>query len=115
MLYSIRLETRNWDHKLIRNMFTELINEVRWGGIFPPTSTHTDVLKPVARGSAGGRMLDLDDFEAHWVVSEVLMNVVSLQSPTLRHFGPSDSLRTYENRTNNHMRPLTKLAPKRLR
>lgn len=36
------------------------------------------------------------------------------KSPTLRHFTPSDSLRTYENRANNHMRPLTKLAPKRL-
>ncbi|XP_004561119.1 sentrin-specific protease 6 isoform X1 [Maylandia zebra] len=36
------------------------------------------------------------------------------KSPTLRHFTPSDSLRTYENRTNNHMKPLTRLAPKRL-
>ncbi|XP_030577481.1 sentrin-specific protease 6 isoform X2 [Archocentrus centrarchus] len=36
------------------------------------------------------------------------------KSPTLRHFTPSDSLRTYENRANNHMRPLTKLAPRRL-
>uniref|UniRef100_A0AAQ5YKE4 Ubiquitin-like protease family profile domain-containing protein n=1 Tax=Amphiprion ocellaris TaxID=80972 RepID=A0AAQ5YKE4_AMPOC len=36
------------------------------------------------------------------------------KSPTLRHFTMSDSLRTYENRPNNHMRPLNKLAPKRL-
>ncbi|XP_005452488.1 sentrin-specific protease 6 isoform X3 [Oreochromis niloticus] len=36
------------------------------------------------------------------------------KSPTLRHFTPSDSLRTYENRTNNHMKPLTRLAPKRV-
>ncbi|KAM4522810.1 sentrin-specific protease 6 isoform 1-T1 [Odontesthes bonariensis] len=36
------------------------------------------------------------------------------KSPSFRHFAPSDSLRTYENRSNNHMRPLSKLAPKRL-
>ncbi|KAM9703359.1 LOW QUALITY PROTEIN: sentrin-specific protease 6 [Menidia menidia] len=36
------------------------------------------------------------------------------KSPSFRHFGPSDSLRTYENRSNNRMRPLSKLAPKRL-
>nr|XP_040016639.1 sentrin-specific protease 6 isoform X3 [Gasterosteus aculeatus aculeatus] len=36
------------------------------------------------------------------------------KSPGLRHFTSSDSLRTYENRSNNHMRPLNKLAPKRL-
>ncbi|XP_051816759.1 sentrin-specific protease 6 isoform X2 [Acanthochromis polyacanthus] len=36
------------------------------------------------------------------------------KSPTLRHFTMSDSLRTYENRPNNHMRPLNKLPPKRL-
>uniref|UniRef100_A0A3P8RKI7 Sentrin-specific protease 6 n=1 Tax=Amphiprion percula TaxID=161767 RepID=A0A3P8RKI7_AMPPE len=36
------------------------------------------------------------------------------KSPTLRHFTMSDSLRTYENRPNNHVRPLNKLAPKRL-
>lgn len=36
------------------------------------------------------------------------------KSPSLRHFTSSDSLRTYENRQNNHMRPLSKLAPKRL-
>ncbi|XP_054474458.1 sentrin-specific protease 6 isoform X2 [Anoplopoma fimbria] len=36
------------------------------------------------------------------------------KSPTLRHFTSSDPLRTYENRPNNHMRPLNKLAPKRL-
>lgn len=45
----------------------------------------------------------------------IIMYVSSLQSPTLRHFTPSDSLRTYENRTNNHMKPLTRLAPKRVR
>lgn len=45
----------------------------------------------------------------------IIIYVSSLQSPTLRHFTPSDSLRTYENRTNNHMKPLTRLAPKRLR
>ncbi|XP_041832466.1 sentrin-specific protease 6 isoform X2 [Melanotaenia boesemani] len=36
------------------------------------------------------------------------------KSPSLRQFSASDSLRTYENRPNNHMRPLNKLAPKRL-
>ncbi|KAI3364624.1 hypothetical protein L3Q82_011408 [Scortum barcoo] len=36
------------------------------------------------------------------------------KSPPLRHFTSSDPLRTYENRPNNHMRPLNKLAPKRL-
>ncbi|XP_068565208.1 sentrin-specific protease 6 isoform X3 [Cebidichthys violaceus] len=36
------------------------------------------------------------------------------KSPALRHFTSSDPLRTYENRPNNHMRPLNKLAPKRL-
>ncbi|XP_051264973.1 sentrin-specific protease 6 isoform X2 [Dicentrarchus labrax] len=36
------------------------------------------------------------------------------KSPSLRHFTPSDPLRTYENRSNNHTRPLSKLAPKRL-
>ncbi|XP_044025201.1 sentrin-specific protease 6 isoform X2 [Siniperca chuatsi] len=36
------------------------------------------------------------------------------KSPTLRHFTSSDPLRTYENRSNNHMRPLNKVAPKRL-
>ncbi|XP_070705472.1 sentrin-specific protease 6 isoform X2 [Pempheris klunzingeri] len=36
------------------------------------------------------------------------------KSPTLRHFTSADPLRTYENRPNNHMRPLSKLAPKRL-
>ncbi|XP_019130627.1 sentrin-specific protease 6 isoform X1 [Larimichthys crocea] len=36
------------------------------------------------------------------------------KSPTPRHFTSSDPLRTYENRPNNHMRPLSKLAPKRL-
>ncbi|XP_029965403.1 sentrin-specific protease 6 isoform X2 [Salarias fasciatus] len=36
------------------------------------------------------------------------------KSPSLRHFTSSDPLRTYENRSNNHMRPLNKLAPKRL-
>ncbi|XP_076612147.1 sentrin-specific protease 6 isoform X2 [Chaetodon auriga] len=36
------------------------------------------------------------------------------KSPSLRHFTSSDPLRTYENRPNNHMRPLNKLAPKRL-
>ncbi|XP_074471250.1 sentrin-specific protease 6 isoform X2 [Sebastes fasciatus] len=36
------------------------------------------------------------------------------KSPTRRHFTSSDPLRTYENRPNNHMRPLSKLAPKRL-
>ncbi|KAA8582946.1 hypothetical protein FQN60_015492 [Etheostoma spectabile] len=36
------------------------------------------------------------------------------KSPTLRHFTSSDPLRTYENRPNNHMRPLNKLPPKRL-
>ncbi|XP_067427840.1 sentrin-specific protease 6 isoform X2 [Thunnus thynnus] len=36
------------------------------------------------------------------------------KTPTLRHFTSSDPLRTYENRPNNHMRPLNKLAPKRL-
>ncbi|KAK9531933.1 hypothetical protein VZT92_011323 [Zoarces viviparus] len=35
------------------------------------------------------------------------------KSPALRNF-TSDPLRTYENRPNNHMRPLNKLAPKRL-
>ncbi|XP_029902980.1 sentrin-specific protease 6 isoform X2 [Myripristis murdjan] len=33
------------------------------------------------------------------------------KSPTLRHFSVSDSLRTYENRSNNHARPLNKLGP----
>ncbi|XP_028461315.1 sentrin-specific protease 6 isoform X4 [Perca flavescens] len=37
------------------------------------------------------------------------------KSPTLRPFNSSDPLRTYENRPNNHMRPLNKLPPKRLR
>ncbi|XP_029352518.1 sentrin-specific protease 6 isoform X2 [Echeneis naucrates] len=36
------------------------------------------------------------------------------KSPTLRHFTSSDSLRTYENRPNNHMRSLNKLGPKKL-
>nr|XP_046229368.1 sentrin-specific protease 6 isoform X2 [Scatophagus argus] len=36
------------------------------------------------------------------------------KSPSLRHFTSSDPLRTYENRPNNHMRPLSKLVPKRL-
>ncbi|XP_069371511.1 sentrin-specific protease 6 isoform X2 [Paralichthys olivaceus] len=36
------------------------------------------------------------------------------KSPTLRHFTSSDPLRTYENRPNHHMRPLNKLAPKKL-
>ncbi|XP_056261517.1 sentrin-specific protease 6 isoform X9 [Seriola aureovittata] len=36
------------------------------------------------------------------------------KSPTLRHFTSSDPLRTYENRPNNHMRPLNKLGPKKL-
>ncbi|CAN9507345.1 unnamed protein product [Ophioblennius macclurei] len=36
------------------------------------------------------------------------------KSPSLRHFTSSDPLRTYENRSTNHMRPLSKLAPKRL-
>lgn len=36
------------------------------------------------------------------------------KSPTLRHFTSSDPLRTYENRPNNHMRPLNKLTSKRL-
>uniref|UniRef100_UPI0037E9AFF6 sentrin-specific protease 6 isoform X2 n=1 Tax=Semicossyphus pulcher TaxID=241346 RepID=UPI0037E9AFF6 len=36
------------------------------------------------------------------------------KTPTLRHFTSSDPLRTYENRPNNHMRPLNRLAPKRL-
>ncbi|XP_029318790.1 sentrin-specific protease 6 isoform X2 [Cottoperca gobio] len=36
------------------------------------------------------------------------------KSPSLRHFASSDPLRTYENRPNNHTRPLNKLAPKRL-
>uniref|UniRef100_A0A3Q1H2N8 Sentrin-specific protease 6 n=2 Tax=Anabas testudineus TaxID=64144 RepID=A0A3Q1H2N8_ANATE len=36
------------------------------------------------------------------------------KSPALRHFSSSDPLRTYENRSNNHMRHLNKLAPKRL-
>ncbi|XP_034756112.1 sentrin-specific protease 6 isoform X1 [Etheostoma cragini] len=36
------------------------------------------------------------------------------KSPSLRHFTSSDPLRTYENRPNNHMRPLNKLPPKRL-
>ncbi|KAM8832149.1 sentrin-specific protease 6 isoform 2-T2 [Spinachia spinachia] len=36
------------------------------------------------------------------------------QSPSLRHFTSSDPLRTYENRSNNHTRPLNKLVPKRL-
>ncbi|XP_056151139.1 sentrin-specific protease 6 isoform X2 [Lampris incognitus] len=33
------------------------------------------------------------------------------KSPTLRHFSSSESLRTYENRPNNHTRPLSKLGP----
>uniref|UniRef100_UPI003AACFC0B sentrin-specific protease 6 n=1 Tax=Centroberyx gerrardi TaxID=166262 RepID=UPI003AACFC0B len=33
------------------------------------------------------------------------------KSPTLRHFSSSDPLRTYENRPNNHARPLNKLGP----
>ncbi|XP_071323644.1 sentrin-specific protease 6 isoform X3 [Trachinotus anak] len=36
------------------------------------------------------------------------------KSPTLRHFTSSEPLRTYENRPNNHMRPLNKLGPKKL-
>lgn len=36
------------------------------------------------------------------------------KTPTLRHFSSSDPLRTYENRSSNHMRPLNRLAPKRL-
>ncbi|XP_039981161.1 sentrin-specific protease 6 isoform X6 [Xiphias gladius] len=36
------------------------------------------------------------------------------KSPTLRHFTSSDPLRTYENRPNNHMRPLNRLGPKKL-
>ncbi|XP_060947120.1 sentrin-specific protease 6 isoform X2 [Limanda limanda] len=36
------------------------------------------------------------------------------KAPSLRHFTSSDPLRTYENRPNNHMRPLSKLAPKKL-
>ncbi|XP_030261446.1 sentrin-specific protease 6 isoform X2 [Sparus aurata] len=36
------------------------------------------------------------------------------KSPSLRHFTSSDPLRTYENRPNNHMRPLSKLLPKRI-
>ncbi|XP_063758184.1 sentrin-specific protease 6 isoform X2 [Eleginops maclovinus] len=36
------------------------------------------------------------------------------KSPTMRHFTSSDPLRTYENRTSNHIRPLNKLLPKRL-
>ncbi|XP_034383230.1 sentrin-specific protease 6 isoform X2 [Cyclopterus lumpus] len=36
------------------------------------------------------------------------------KSPALRHFTSSDPLRMYENRPNTHMRPLNKLAPKRL-
>lgn len=47
-------------------------------------------------------------------VSFLLMCALSLQSPTLRHFSSADPLRTYENRSNNHMRHLNKLAPKRL-
>lgn len=39
----------------------------------------------------------------------------SPQSPGLRHFTSSDPLVTYENRSNNHMRPLSRLVPKRLR
>ncbi|CAJ1077718.1 sentrin-specific protease 6 isoform X1 [Xyrichtys novacula] len=35
------------------------------------------------------------------------------KTPTLRHFTSSDSLRTYENRPNNHMRSLNRLPPKR--
>ncbi|XP_023808507.1 sentrin-specific protease 6 isoform X3 [Oryzias latipes] len=36
------------------------------------------------------------------------------KSPSLRHFSSSNSIRTYEKRTNNHMRPLNKLTPKRI-
>ncbi|KAM3602237.1 uncharacterized protein V6R79_000404 [Siganus canaliculatus] len=36
------------------------------------------------------------------------------KSPTLRRFTASEPLRTYENRSSNHMRPLNKMAPKRL-
>ncbi len=43
------------------------------------------------------------------------MCVCSFQSPSLRHFTTSETLRTYENRSNNHTRSLNKVAPKRLR
>lgn len=56
--------------------------------------------------------------------SVVSMEEMDRQQPTspeekkspapLRHFTSSDPLRTYENRSNNHSRPLSKLAPKRL-
>ncbi|XP_069033591.1 LOW QUALITY PROTEIN: sentrin-specific protease 6 [Embiotoca jacksoni] len=36
------------------------------------------------------------------------------KSPALRHFSSSDSLRTYENRPNNHIRPLSRIGPKKL-
>ncbi|XP_062293548.1 sentrin-specific protease 6 isoform X1 [Scomber scombrus] len=36
------------------------------------------------------------------------------KTPTLRHFTSSDPLRTYENRPNNHIRPVNRLAPKKL-
>ncbi|KAM6915070.1 sentrin-specific protease 6 [Xenentodon cancila] len=36
------------------------------------------------------------------------------KSPSFRHFSQSNSLRTYENRPNSHMRPLNKLTPRRL-
>ncbi|XP_040920513.1 sentrin-specific protease 6 isoform X2 [Toxotes jaculatrix] len=36
------------------------------------------------------------------------------KSPTLRHFTSSDPLRTYENRSNNHMRSLNKLGSRKL-
>lgn len=45
--------------------------------------------------------------------SVMFLVVVSPQCPTLRHFTPSDTLRTYENRP--HIRSLNKLTPKRLR
>ncbi|XP_054618549.1 sentrin-specific protease 6 [Dunckerocampus dactyliophorus] len=34
--------------------------------------------------------------------------------PTLKHFTSADPLRTYENRSSSHLRPLQKLSPKRL-
>ncbi|XP_026185353.1 sentrin-specific protease 6 isoform X2 [Mastacembelus armatus] len=36
------------------------------------------------------------------------------KSPSLRHFSSSEPLRTYENRTNNHMKSMNKLAPRKL-
>ncbi|KAM4713005.1 sentrin-specific protease 6 isoform 2-T2 [Anableps anableps] len=57
--------------------------------------------------------------EASAVSEEEAMERQQLSSPEekkspLRHYGPPDPLRTYGNRSNNHMRSLNRLGPRRV-